>query len=177
MNADLSRDNTVADCVGLKKPSLVEDQEYIISICNELFCSGRPLAEVLEDVKKRLSDEPKRNTVKLGAPAAMIGLPEDCPPPRERRATCFAGAGAGTATQPRFIYSKSSARLYAARIGPSRNRCRDWVGRAEPCDNWALRPAGHRRPPTNSQPAERTPITATAARAGAVHQQIASARP
>src|SRR5207302_1843067 len=81
MNADLSRDNTVADCVGLKKPSLLEDQEHIISICNELFCSGRPLAEVLEDVKKRLSDEPKRNTVKLGAPAAMIGLPEDCPPP------------------------------------------------------------------------------------------------
>ena len=81
MNADLSRDNTIADCVGLKKPSLLEDQEHIISICNELFCSGRPLAEVLEDVKKRLSDEPKRNTVKLGAPAAMIGLPEDCPPP------------------------------------------------------------------------------------------------
>jgi hypothetical protein len=80
MNADLSRDHTVANCVGLKKP-LLEDQEYIISICNELFCSGRPLAEVLEEVKKRLSDERIRNTVKPGAPAPIIGLAEDRPPP------------------------------------------------------------------------------------------------
>jgi len=60
MDAKLSLDDTVDDRVELKKPSLLEDRERIISICNELLCSGQPLAEVLEEIK-RLSDEPIRD--------------------------------------------------------------------------------------------------------------------
>jgi hypothetical protein len=80
MDAGLSLDNTVSERVDSKKPSLPEDRERIISICNELLCSGRPLVEVLEEIK-RLSDEPVRNLVEFGAPSSMVGLGNDCPTP------------------------------------------------------------------------------------------------
>ena len=52
MNAELSLDNRIADRVELKEPSPLEERERIISICNELLCSGRPLAEVVEEIKR-----------------------------------------------------------------------------------------------------------------------------
>ena len=73
---ELSLDNAVSDRVNL--PSLLADEERIISMCNELLRSGRPLAEVLEEIK-RLSNRPISNLVELGASAPMIGLPRDWP--------------------------------------------------------------------------------------------------
>src|SRR5438270_6195674 len=77
MSAELSLDNRIADRVELKEPSPLEERERIISICNELLCSGRPLAEVVEEIK-RLSDKPIRKTVELGFSGAMIGLANAC---------------------------------------------------------------------------------------------------
>src|SRR5215831_1249405 len=64
----------------MKEPSPLDDRERIISICNELLCSGRPLSEVLAEIK-RLSDKPIRDTVELGSSGPMIGLANDWPTP------------------------------------------------------------------------------------------------
>jgi hypothetical protein len=69
-----------ADPSLMKEPSPLDERERIISICNELLCSGRPFAEVLKEIK-RLSDKPTRDTVELGSSGPMIGLANDCPAP------------------------------------------------------------------------------------------------
>ena len=60
----------------IEEPSPLEKRKRIILICNELLCSGRPFAEVLNEVK-RLSDQSIRDAVDLGPPVPMIGLAND----------------------------------------------------------------------------------------------------
>jgi hypothetical protein len=57
----------------MKNGGHVRPSAHHLSICNELLCSRRPLAEVLEELK-RLSDKPIRDTVELGSSGPMIGL-------------------------------------------------------------------------------------------------------
>ena len=54
------RDETAPIYPELKNPSAPDDREAIIQSCYELLCSGRPLSEILGEVK-RLSDLSKGN--------------------------------------------------------------------------------------------------------------------
>jgi hypothetical protein len=54
------RDETAPIYPELKNPSAPDDREAIIQLCYELLCSGRPLSEILGEVK-RLSDLSKGN--------------------------------------------------------------------------------------------------------------------
>jgi hypothetical protein len=61
--------NTAVSRSDNKIPSVSDDPEGVLEVCYELVCLGRPLPEILEEVK-RLADVSKRRTLEIPAELA-----------------------------------------------------------------------------------------------------------
>ena len=61
--------NTTVSRSDSKIPSVSDDPEGVLEVCYELVCLGRPLPEILEEVK-RLADVSKRRTLEIPAELA-----------------------------------------------------------------------------------------------------------
>lgn len=65
-----SQGETALNWVEPKALPLAGNRERIIDICYELLCAGRPISDVLEEVK-RLSHDPTRNAAAAGSPTPI----------------------------------------------------------------------------------------------------------